>query len=96
LYVLQRVRGCSACEALGAVLAGSERLLIVTFGTGLGNLTTGQLAIEENAPTSLIPRVASEEAAASVAARGVRVALVRLRGVMSGTTRRFLQPITLE
>ena len=65
-----------AIEALGSALAGSDRLLIVTSGTGL--LTPGRLAIEEDVPASSIPRVASEEAAASVAARGVRVAVVRL------------------
>ena len=68
-----------AIEALGSALAGSDRPLIVTSGTGL--LTPGRLAIEENVPVSdatSIPRVASEEAAASVAARGVRVSVIRL------------------
>ncbi len=68
-----------AIEALGSALAGSDRPLIVTSGTGL--LTPGRLAIEEFVPASgptSFPRVASEEAAASVAARGVRVAVVRL------------------
>jgi len=65
-----------AIEALGSALVGSERLLIVTSGTGLA--TPGRLATEEDAPVSSIPRVASEEAAASAAARGVRVSLVRL------------------
>jgi nucleoside-diphosphate-sugar epimerase len=68
-----------AVEALGSALAGSDRPLIVTSGTGL--LTPGRLAIEENASASgsnSIPRVASEEAAASVAARGARVSVVRL------------------
>ena len=68
-----------AVEALGAALVGSDRPLIVTSGTGL--LMPGRLSIEENAAASgstSIPRVASEEAAASVAARGVRVSVVRL------------------
>ena len=68
-----------AIEALGSALAGSDRPLIITSGTGL--LSSGHLAIEDNVPASgatAIPRVASEEAAAAVAARGVRVSVVRL------------------
>jgi nucleoside-diphosphate-sugar epimerase len=65
-----------AIEALGSALADSDRPLIVTSGTGL--LASGRLVTEEDAPASSIPRVASEEAAAAVAARGVRVSVVRL------------------
>jgi nucleoside-diphosphate-sugar epimerase len=68
-----------AIEALGSAVAGSDRPLIISSGTAL--LTPGRLAIEENAPASSsgsFPRVASEEAAASVAARGVRVSVLRL------------------
>ena len=65
-----------AIEALGSVLAGSDRHLVVTSGTGL--LPSARLAIEEDVPSSAIPRVASEEAAASVAARGGLVSVVRL------------------
>jgi nucleoside-diphosphate-sugar epimerase len=65
-----------AVDALGSVFAGSGRPLIVTSGTGL--VEWGRIATEEDAPASAVPRVASEEAAASVAARGVRVSAVRL------------------
>ncbi len=67
-------------EALGSALVGSDRPLIVTSGTGMANTVPGQLALEENAAASsaVIPRAASEEAAASVAARGVNVSIVRL------------------
>src|ERR1700719_1537910 len=65
-----------AIEALGSALVGSDRPLIVTSGTGL--LPPGRLSTESDVPGSSIPRVASEEAAASVAAQGVRVSVVRL------------------
>jgi nucleoside-diphosphate-sugar epimerase len=67
-------------EALGSRLAGSDRLLIVTSGTGMSNTAPDVLATEDDPPASskVASRAASEEAAASVAARGVRVAVVRL------------------
>jgi nucleoside-diphosphate-sugar epimerase len=67
-------------ETLGAVLAGSDRPLFITSGTGIANNSPSHLATEEDAPDSThpIPRVASEQAAASLAARGVRVAVMRL------------------
>jgi len=68
-----------AIEALGSALAGSDRPFVVTSGTAL--LRPGRLAIEDIVPTfdsHSFPRVASEVAAASMAARGVRVAVVRL------------------
>jgi len=66
-----------AIEALGAALAGSDRPLIVTSGTGAA-FTPGRLATEDDAPNSPIPRVASEQAAASVQAQGARVSVMRL------------------
>jgi nucleoside-diphosphate-sugar epimerase len=68
-----------AIEVLGGSLAGSDRPLIVTSGTGL--LPSGRVATEETVPVtgpSALPRIASEEAAAAMAARGVRVSVVRL------------------
>jgi NAD(P)-dependent dehydrogenase (short-subunit alcohol dehydrogenase family) len=56
-----------AIEALGSELEGSDRSLIVTSATGL--LAPGRLGIEDDAPASIIPRVASEEATVSLAKR---------------------------
>lgn len=70
--------------ALAAALEGSERPLVVTSATGLlahGDSTGARLATEDDAPPSgaaALPRVASEEAAADAAARGVQVSVVRL------------------
>jgi nucleoside-diphosphate-sugar epimerase len=69
-----------AIETLGAALVGSDRPLIVTSGTAVA-FVAGRLATEEDAPNSPVPRVASEEAAAAVAAKGVRVSVMRLSQV---------------
>ncbi len=66
-----------AIEAIGSVLAGSDRPFIVTSGTGIAR-TPGRLTTEEDAPDSEIPRIASEQAATSVQALGVRVSVMRL------------------
>lgn len=66
-----------AIEAIGSALAGSDRPFIVTSGTASA-MTPGRLTTEEDAPNSPIPRVASEEAAASLAERGVRASIMRL------------------
>jgi len=67
-------------KALGSALAGSDRPLIVTSGTGMANTAPGRPAMEDGAVigSDVIPRAASEEAAAAVAAEGVNVSVVRL------------------
>jgi nucleoside-diphosphate-sugar epimerase len=65
-----------AIETLGDALAGSSRRLIITSGTGIA--AGNGLATEDSAPTSVFPRVASEQAANALASRGVQVSTVRL------------------
>jgi nucleoside-diphosphate-sugar epimerase len=69
-----------AIEAMGDALAGTDKLMIITSGTGMASAGPGHAA-SEDAPrvsSQVIPRGATEEAGAAVAARGVRVAVVRL------------------
>jgi nucleoside-diphosphate-sugar epimerase len=67
-------------EALGEVLAGSDRSLIVTSGTGLVRSKTGAPVTEADAhaDSAHVPRAASEEAADALIAKGLRVMVMRL------------------
>ena len=68
-----------AIEALGDALAGSDRPLVITSGTGMGNSAPGQPATEDHYnPTHQNPRKVSELTGVSVAERGVNVLVVRL------------------
>lgn len=69
-----------AIEALGGAMAGSNKLLIVTSGTGMASGPRDQPRTEDEPPVSVneIPRAASEIAAIAMADRGVRIAIVRL------------------
>ena len=74
-----------AIEALGGALLGSCRPLVVTSGTLL--VAPGRVGTEEDAGVLTpddVPRVATEEAARSVAGRGVRVSVVRLSPSVHG------------
>jgi nucleoside-diphosphate-sugar epimerase len=83
-----------AIEAMGTALAGTDRPLIVTSGTGL--LSPGQLATEATEPASdsAIPRV-SEQAALSVAANGMRVSVIRLPPSVHGDGDHGFVPILI-
>ncbi len=78
------VENCEAdrrvIETLGAALAGSQRPLTVTSGTGMASPKPGVPATENDPKVSskVVPRAASEEAAAAIAARGGRVIVVLL------------------
>jgi len=72
-----------AIEAMGGVLEGTNKPLVVTSGTGF--LAPGRLATEEDVARSGegVPRV-SEQAAFEFASRGVRASAVRLPQVHGG------------
>jgi len=66
-------------EALGDALRGSDRPLVITSGTGMGNAVPGQPATEDHFdPNHPNPRRLSEVAGAAVSERGVNVSVVRL------------------
>jgi nucleoside-diphosphate-sugar epimerase len=79
--------------ALASALAGSDRPLIVTYGTGLANTAPGEPAREDNAivGANVHPRAASEEAAA--AADGVNVSVVRLPQVHDTARQGLITPV---
>ncbi len=81
--------------ALGGVLAGSDRPLLVTSGTPIANTVPGQPAREDNATvgSDRHPRAASEEAAASLGADGVNVVVVRLPQVHDPVTQGLITPL---
>jgi nucleoside-diphosphate-sugar epimerase len=83
-------------DVLGTALVGSDRPLVVTSGTAIGNSAPGQIALESNAAASSAshPRAATEEAALLVAQRGANVSIVRLPQVHD-TTRAGLITYTI-
>ncbi len=74
-------------EALGEALAGSDRPLVISSGTGLARRKTGGPAVEtdDHVTSAEFPRAASEEAADAVIAKGGamggRVMVIRLSQV---------------
>ncbi len=83
-----------AIEALGSALAGSDRPLIITSGTGMGSAVAGQAATEDVFnPNHANPRKASELAGASLSAAGVNVSVVRLPQVHDTVKQGFITPL---
>ncbi|WP_109126406.1 SDR family oxidoreductase [Dyella sp. C11] len=87
--VEQRVIG-----ALGDALAGTDRPLLVTSGTGL--LASGRLATEDDANASSFPRVVSERETEALAARGVRASIVRLPPTVHGKGDHGFVPMLIQ
>ena len=67
-------------QALGGMLKGSRRPLLITSGTGMTNTMQGEAAKEDGpfVSSAVLPRAASEEAANDLAAGGINVSVVRL------------------
>jgi nucleoside-diphosphate-sugar epimerase len=65
----------AAIEAIGEVLAGTEKPLLTTGGLAL--MADGRSATEDDQPSPRLPR-ASEAATDALAERGIRAATVRL------------------
>ncbi len=83
-----------AIEALGGALAGSDRPLLITSGTGLGSTAPGQLATEDVFnPDYPNPRRASETAGASLLQRGVNVSVMRLPQVHDTVKQGLITPL---
>src|SRR6201996_2746230 len=82
-----------AIEALGSALAGSNRPLVITSGTGMGNAVPGQPATENvfNSDNPH-PRKASELAGAAMSAGGVNVSVVRLPQVHDPVKQGLITP----
>ncbi len=80
-------------EAIGSVLVGSDRPLIITSGVGMGSAAPGRLAVEDvfdrDNPN---PRRASELAGEKMASRGVSVAVVRLPQVHDTEKQGLISP----
>ncbi|WP_105664923.1 SDR family oxidoreductase [Cronobacter dublinensis] len=65
--------------AIGSVLQGSQRPLLITSGTGMGDDGSGQPALEQNFhPAHPNPRIASELAGSQLLESGIDVRVVRL------------------
>ena len=80
--------------ALGGTLAGSDRLLVITSGTGLGSNGPGRPATEDRYDIHHAnPRKASEEAGQALAETGVRVAVVRLPQVHDTRKQGLITPL---
>ncbi|MGN6315195.1 SDR family oxidoreductase [Trinickia sp.] len=83
-----------AIAALGSALAGSDRPLLLTSGTGAGSRGDGQPASEDvfNA-THANPRIASEMAGNALLEAGVNVSVMRLPQVHNPFRQGLITPL---
>lgn len=83
-----------AIAALGSALAGSDRPLVITSGTGMGGSGHGTLATEDVFDASHPnPRIASEQAGNALLEAGVNVSVVRLPQVHTTLRQGLISPL---
>lgn len=81
-------------HALGEVLRGSDRALLITSGTGMGTRTPGEPATEDWTDwENPNPRIASERAGQELIDAGVSVAAVRLPQVHNTRKAGLISPL---
>ena len=82
-----------AIAAMGDVLKGSDRPLVITSGTGIGDAGPGRLASEDVFnPDHPNPRIASEQAGHRLLEAGVDVRVVRLPQVHDPVKQGLISP----
>jgi len=81
-------------RAMGSVLAGSNRPMIVTSGIAL--LRADRPLVESDTVSGDIPRKASEEAAAEIAADGVNISVMRLPPSVHGVGDHGFVPLLIN
>ncbi|MBW5813997.1 SDR family oxidoreductase [Yersinia kristensenii] len=93
-FVANCERDRQAIEAMGAVLEGSQRPLIITSSVGMGAIGANTLAVEDyfNSAHSN-PRKASELAGIAVTERGGNVSVVRLSQVHDTVMQGLITPL---
>ena len=80
-------------EALGDALAGTDKPLLITSGTGMGSAKPGQPSTEDVFNTTHPnPRVASELAGAAVLAKGVNLSVMRLSQIHDTVKQGLITP----
>lgn len=80
--------------AMGEVLKGSDRPLLITSGVGMGGGGHGELATEDRFDRSHPnPRIASEEAGEALKAEGVDVRVIRLPQVHDTVKQGLITPL---
>ncbi|WP_322052234.1 SDR family oxidoreductase [Paraburkholderia bannensis] len=83
-----------AIAALGSVLAGSDRPLLITSGTGVGSGEHGELASEDVFNTTHPnPRIGSEIAGNALLDAGVNVSVMRLPQVHNPFRQGLISPL---